>query len=65
MDIPPRINHFLLYAPIGSEVSAGKDQMRAEEQVIWCQAAITTVSQAIPISPFKSTDERAALQKIF
>jgi hypothetical protein len=65
MDIPPRRNHFLLGAPIGSEVGAGKGQMHAEEQIIWCQAAITTVSQALLISPSKSTDEYAALQNIF
>lgn len=37
--------------------------MRADEQVIWCQAAITTVWQAIPVSPFNITGEHAALQK--
>jgi hypothetical protein len=44
-------------------VGAGIDQMCAEEQVIWCQSGIPTVSQAIPIFPFKITDEHAALQK--
>ena len=40
-----------------------RPQMRTGERAIWCQAAATTLAQAIILSPSGSTNENVALQK--
>jgi tetratricopeptide (TPR) repeat protein len=40
-----------------------RPQMSIGEQAIWCQAATTTLAQAIILSPFGSTDENTTLQR--